>query len=564
MEEKKVFYSVGLVLFSVFLLSYSWEFGVEDLMPANMVGTGRKESQEERWEYVITTTTFTTISLIIPFLWLLRASRKEKLMTGALGSSEQKFRKLVEGSIEGILVLRNFEILFSNESFAKMAGFGTSADIRGRDFLEGLVHPEDKEATKRLFLVEKGGELGERSLECKILSKDGRIIYLEMLIIMVIWEGIPAVQVTAMEVTDRKKAVDEILKARDEAGKATKLKDKFVSMAAHDMRSPISTAIGLLDYATSEIENEKIGDSGRMALERAKEKLNNQLDLLDNVLTISRIQAGSIRPQKRICSVYEVIIGALGLQDLAISKGITLVNSLPEDLKLFVDPILINQVFQNLVSNAIKFCSRGGRIELFLKGGEGGPLAVRDDGIGIQENLQAELFNHQVKTTTRGTSGELGTGFGLPLCHDIVAAHGGTVEFETAEGKGTTFTVNLPEFKPVVLVVGAMSERRRIVKNITLEKLEFVEVENIYEAMETAGDLAPALIILDLDMVDQGNFDLIQTIKTKIVPASPLVGIFSETKLRLRDRAISMGVDHIIEKPVSGTILNDLISQYLQ
>ena len=127
-------------------------------------------------------------------------------------------------------------------------------------------------------------------------------------------------------------------------------------------------------------------------------------------------------------------------------KGITLINEIPVDQKVFADEKMINTIIRNLLSNAVKFTYKEGKITITAKPGENNMLeiSVRDTGVGMSENLVNRLFKIEEKVGTKGTEGELSTGLGLLLCKEFVEKHGGIIFVESEEKKGSVFNFTLP------------------------------------------------------------------------------------------------------------------------
>ena len=220
-------------------------------------------------------------------------------------------------------------------------------------------------------------------------------------------------------------------------------KDKFVSLVAHDLRSPISTAIVTTSLILSK-EGESLPPNTKRLIDLIERQLQSGIRLIEKVLVISRMQSGQIQLEKNEVPISEVLAGAMDLKNLAENKGVTLINKIPGKMKLFADPILMGQVIKNLVSNAIKFCSEGDKITLFVPTEEKATIAVKDTGPGINQSFLPDIFRLEVKTTEAGSSGESGTGLGLPLSFDIMQAHGGSLRVQTKAGEGTTFFIQLP------------------------------------------------------------------------------------------------------------------------
>jgi hypothetical protein len=230
------------------------------------------------------------------------------------------------------------------------------------------------------------------------------------------------------------------------------MKDKFVSLVAHDLRSPFTSIIGILSLLDRDM-GESLGERRRSLLTRAISSGENLVRMIDELLNISRLQLGEVTP--RPCFVEAARIGAQAIDQYrfaADEKGVWLVNDVPPDLWLYADPILYGEVVTNLISNAVKFCGRGDTISVAPLT-EGTGLSVSDTGPGVSEGLVEHLFRHDIKTTLPGSAGEKGTGLGLPFCADIMRVHGGRLEYRRLGENGATFTTHLPFVVPTVMIV---------------------------------------------------------------------------------------------------------------
>lgn len=224
-------------------------------------------------------------------------------------------------------------------------------------------------------------------------------------------------------------------------------KDKFFSIIAHDLRSPLLGIVGLSEILLkqkAENENKKYH---RIIYESSTQTLN----LLDNLLSWSRAQKGQIAFRPQTLAIGLLIQDIIALyNEQARKKGINLISQVPSDVEISADMNMINTVIRNLISNAIKFTYNGGEIvvgsdtifnaksQKFIK------IFVKDNGVGIPSSLQHKLFNIAENITTPGTENESGSGLGLILCHEFVHKHGGEIWVESTINKGTTFYFTIP------------------------------------------------------------------------------------------------------------------------
>lgn len=231
----------------------------------------------------------------------------------------------------------------------------------------------------------------------------------------------------------------EVSKARERAERATLLKDKYIALVSHDLKGPISAIRGFMYLS----QNPSLPlDELREHAKHSYDSANGLLNTIESLLNINRLQSAEIRLDLRPFDASALATETImKLQYLASDKRITIRNQIPQEATLTGDRVLIGQVLLNLIGNAIKFTPDGGFITLFMA--DNRTLAVRDTGGGIPMEILPHLFSHNLKTTGIGTNGEKGTGLGLPLCHDIIKAHNGSIRVESSAG-GATMYVELP------------------------------------------------------------------------------------------------------------------------
>ncbi|MDH5542602.1 MAG: response regulator [Nitrospinota bacterium] len=362
------------------------------------------------------------------------------------------------------------------------------------------------------------------------------------------------------EINERKKAEEEMKKAKEKAEEATRLKDKFVTLVAHDLRSPFATIIGLLSVLKD--DNKKVLDPEHAGIiNRATGIGEGMIRMIDELLKISRLQLGKITP------IFEFIDSFMAVQHcianyihIAQNKEIVIHNEVPPGTRIYADSNMFVEVIQNLLSNAIKFSNKGGEITFFVPSGKKSTIAIRDNGVGIGQKNLPTIFSYEVKTNTVGTAGETGSGFGLPFSRELIEAHGGSLTVESVKGKGSVFFVELPYMKPKILLANA-DRNERINLCRLLEKIEsdFSEAENGKDALEIMQKDLHNLVIADIDMPIKGGFELLAGIRSSSGSASvPVILLSSDADINIRDKAFEMGANDFISKPVE---LEDLLSR---
>lgn len=222
-------------------------------------------------------------------------------------------------------------------------------------------------------------------------------------------------------------------------------KDTFFSILAHDLRSPFTTLLGLTEAVEERLETCSREELKR-SISRIHQSASRLFALLENLLTWSRLQRGLIE-----CVAGSVSLNLLGrravslFQATADQKQVTLQNRIPEDAVCYADMKMVDTIFRNLVSNAVKFTGAGGTIELsaYVQGHRIA-VSVSDTGIGISSNGLNKLFRIDDHYTREGTCGEHGTGLGLSLCKQLAELNGGALHVSSGVNEGSTFTFMLP------------------------------------------------------------------------------------------------------------------------
>jgi two-component system, sensor histidine kinase and response regulator len=222
-------------------------------------------------------------------------------------------------------------------------------------------------------------------------------------------------------------------------------KDRFISILAHDLKSPFGSILGFLELLKENIREyslDKIEDQLSMINDAAKTTYN----LLEEILLWIQAESGKLpfEPQKlSLIKIFNRVIE--NLEHTASNKNIKITHFLTSEIDIFADFNMINTIFRNLVSNAIKFTHYGGVINIYaVQNLSDVTITITDNGVGMDPDIINKLFDFSYKITTEGTAQEKGTGLGLLLCKDFVEKHGGKIWAESQLGKGSVFKFTLP------------------------------------------------------------------------------------------------------------------------
>jgi PAS domain S-box-containing protein len=248
------------------------------------------------------------------------------------------------------------------------------------------------------------------------------------------------------DITERKQA-EEVIKLKNELLQTINAeKDKFFSIIAHDLRGPIGAFLSATQVIVEEIQVMSVEEIKEIT-EDMKNSAANIYSLLENLLEWSRMQRGitKILPE-RFLLLQETVDTTCMVIDSARKKLIKLDYNIPDNLMIFADKHMFDTVIRNLVSNAIKFTQKGGKINIsaVMTKENSVEIQIKDSGIGMSEDLISKLFKLNENTSRKGTENEPSTGLGLMLCKEFVEKNGGRIWVYSEEEKGSTFCFTVP------------------------------------------------------------------------------------------------------------------------
>lgn len=224
-------------------------------------------------------------------------------------------------------------------------------------------------------------------------------------------------------------------------------KNKFFSIIAHDLKNPFYTIIGFSELLMKNIDSQTREEQLKY-MHLIYNSGKDAHDLLENLLNWSRIQIGTIRAEMTSINSFDLVEKTISfLEPMARKKAIQLVQEEDAEYNFRGDENMMHTILRNLGSNAIKFTEPSGEVKFITRemdDGSGVEFTVRDNGIGMSEEIKDNLFRIDVKAARKGTDKESGTGLGLLLCKEFVDYQGGSIHFESQEGSGSSFTIRIP------------------------------------------------------------------------------------------------------------------------
>lgn len=497
-------------------------------------------------------------------VWVLRDITEEKEAQDALQTSEERYRGITENINECIWTAENrngqLNAVFYTPAIKKITSYEAKAFIDDPELWGKIIHPDDVEyVDNKLDKLYGDPSRNLDTLGYRIIDALGNVIWIENKI-TVVRDNKGFIQKLFGIISDvslAKRIQEEFKKSAADLKELNETKDRFISIISHDLRTPFSSIIGFTDLLLTETDIEE--DRRTQYIEFIQESSKSMLGLVNSLLDWTRLQTGRYRFEPERINAKGIITKSIQmLSGAALQKNITLINSLEKDFYIHADEGLMLQVFNNLITNAIKFTKPGGTVKIDASANiekRQMEFRVQDDGIGIRKEDIDKLFKVDTKFTTEGTTGEKGSGLGLSLVYEIIRKHGGDIWVESEKGKGTTFIFAVPVASTSILLIDDMKTDRLLYSkllNNLIPNYTILEAENGKQGLDVIKQSSPALVITDHKMPVMTGYDLVtQLNNSELRYKPPVIVLSSDITKSIEAEYKDLGVEYIFQKPVN-------------
>jgi PAS domain S-box-containing protein len=376
----------------------------------------------------------------------------------------------------------------------------------------------------------------------------------------------------ARDITDQKRHEAERALLLEEAQAANRAKDDFLAMFGHELRNPlaaIATAAEVLDTART-IEDAR---RPRVVIRRQIVHLRR---LIDDLLDAARVRAGKIVLERRTVNLAEAVEQVLSV----VRGGRHVFETRLDEVGVYADPVRLEQIMLNLITNAVKYTPAGRRIRIrTYTEGRDAVLRVDDEGVGMASNVLPKIFGLFVQAEHTLERAQGGLGIGLTLVRTLVELHGGTVTADSpGVGLGSTFTVRLPRvelpsasdgvaarpptIRRRVLIVEDNDDVREMLKMLLeQEGHEVFEAADGTDGVRAAARVKPDVALVDLGLPILDGYEVARFIRRQDYQPQRLVALTGYGQAADRQRALNAGFDDHLVKPVDPDRLAELLHQ---
>ena len=524
-------------------------------------------------------------SALIGRVWSFRDITERKHAEEALRMSETRLQKIISNTQAGYFFIdRDGLYQRVNDSWLRMHGYDSPDEVIGRPFTLTQVDTALEDARKIMATMLAGDTIpaGEFSRRCR----DGSIRYHTFSAQPVVEGGkIVGIEGFIIDATDRKQVEDEIKLKNEELHKANAEKDKFFSIIAHDLRSPFHSFLGLAREMAKDFPRLTKDEMQEIAIDM-RNSATNLYRLIEGLLQWAIMHQGLIPFNPIATKLHPIVDESMAMVvESAKRKGIAIACDIPDDIKVFADSYMLQTVIRNLASNAVKFTTKDGAINLSAKyaGDNNVEISIKDSGIGMSSKMVDNLFRVDVLTKRKGTEGEPSTGLGLLLCKEFVEKQGGKIWVKSKEGKGSVFYFTIPcnpapgkenlikdivtadeteiQIKPLKILIAEDDETSEMLITIMVKKFgkEVLKVRTGVEAVEACRNNPDIdLVLMDIEMQEMDGYEATRQIrqfnKDAVIIAQTAYSLAGE-----KEKAIAAGCNDYIAKPYNETSLMKLL-----
>ncbi len=497
-------------------------------------------------------------------------------------ASKSKLQNTLENIADGVCVSNSQgEIIQVNEAFIKMHGYASPDEVIGKNLFNTFIAKEALPIITAQYKESVRKKQGiVRNLEGVNVRKDGSVFPVVSNITR-LWDtkGNHTGNIAVVrDITERKRLELKLLEKNNQLVATSQAKSEFLASMSHELRTPLNAVIGfselLLDGAPGEINDEQ-----RECISDILESGEHLLNLINNVLDLSKIEAGMIELKLETLNLHGIINSVVQTMKPILSKnGHEIRVSIGEGLpQVHADKSRLRQILLNLLSNANKFTPPAGKLRIEVRReGDRCQVSVIDNGIGIKKEDQERIFQVFTQAETLSNGKKEGTGLGLSLTRKFVEVMGGRIWVESEYGKGSKFTFTLPlageskpylEEKPEERLPEAVEppplkrEQKRILivdddrKARSLfqawlkgEGYATFEATGGDEGIRKAKELLPAVVVLDVLMPDKDGWQVLQ--KLKSMPETRDIPVVIASVVEEEELGFSLGAADYFVKPI--------------
>jgi|GEM_PF-228084 len=505
-----------------------------------------------------------------------------------LRRQEEKYRGIIENMNLGLIEVNlDDEILYVNQSFTELSGFNTN-ELIGQKAAELFL-----DSSQRDVIYEKNNLRKQNisdTYEIKVKNKSGEERW---------WfiSGAPNFNIHGeqigsigihLDISEQKNLEAELRISSQRAEESSKAKENFLMNMSHEIRTPLNAIIGMV----RELGKTNLSKPQKVYVQHARSASQHLLSIVNNILDISKIDAGEFMLDTQTFSLAQVLLESEAIVlPMAKEKGLRFDVDFDNTIApaLLGDAGRLRQIVLNLVGNSIKFTDTGGidircRNEGIREGRQYVSLSISDTGVGMEKEFLHKLFNKFSQEDSSVARKRGGTGLGMAITQELISLMGGSIEVFSQKGSGTSFMIDLSfpvgnpleiQDKPsqnqynllygrkVLLVEDNELNRLVAMQALSRHKVEVTEVESGVEAVNILKEQTFDIVLMDLQMPFMGGIEATRIIRNELLIQTPIIAFTANVVKNEMERCVREGMNAVVQKPFEEEMLLDTIVRLL-
>ncbi len=531
------------------------------------------------------------------FTSIIRDTTHRKEIENELHNQQENLKAIVNNSAEGIITINDRGVIEMANPKAQEI-FSYSADeLKGQNI--SILMPGEMRQQHEQYLNHSeihAPKIINKARELQGLRKDGSVFPMELNVSPMMLNGVKKYVGILHDITERKNALATITAAKLEAENANQAKSQFLSSMSHELRTPLNAILGFTQLL-QEDSQAPLNEDQKESLAHIYSAGRHLLTLIDEVLDLSKIESGNINVNIETVNLIQLLKESIELiTPQARRAQIKLLAQLPDEETILVkaDAFRLNQVFSNLLTNAIKYNHVFGQVTVWLSTTENKVrIFVKDTGAGIPEEMMKDLFKPFSRLGAEQSDIE-GTGIGLTITKMLVEMMNGSIGVDNQAGKGCTFWIEIemaqplptiptstaplkksrkPEYIPQksainILYIEDNPANRLLMKKIISSHSDFqyTEAVNGKEGLQAAFKLRPQIVLLDINLPDMNGLEVFKQLqKNNLTKTTKVIVVSANAMPADIAKAKAIGFFDYVTKPIEQekllSILNNALSQ---
>jgi two-component system, sensor histidine kinase len=514
-------------------------------------------------------------------LWKYTDITDPKRYEQKLKQQEEKYRGIIENMNLGLIeVDLNEKIIYANQSFCNISGYSAD-ELTGRNTIDLFLSPEARQNFESRQHLRNNGQ--SDAYEIQVRNKRGEVRWWMI-------SGAPMYdpkgEITGsigihVDITNQIEVEEQLRNARQTAENSARVKEAFMVNMSHEIRTPMNAISGF----GKQLLNTELNDKQRSFVNAINAASTNLLVVINDILDISKIEAGKMSVERISFSLREVVDTACNiLIEKAEEKNLKLQKQIDKNLAevLIGDPFRISQVLINLIGNSIKFTEKG-EICICINVNETGrlgqeiELTIRDTGVGMSKDFLQHIFDkfRQEDDSTARTHG--GTGLGMSITRELIELMGGTISVKSEKDAGTEFKIALifpignaaeltaqyPEIVPdnqlagKTIIVAEDNPYNQLLASTILERYgaTVVVCEQGEEVLSALEKQYADVVLMDVQMPVMDGLECTRKLRKLYGTGLPVVALTANAILGEREKCLAAGMDDFLSKPFEEQVL---------